>query len=70
MRLPETLQSAWLCMVRLSGEIRQTPQMQKRIDEAQRMGFEKIIVPHTSKTKKHKNVVEVKNLEQAIKEYN
>jgi DNA repair protein RadA/Sms len=51
--------------VGLGGEIRPVSQMEKRVEEAQKMNFKNIIVP-VFKTEK-KDLIMVKNLEEAIK---
>ena len=51
--------------VGLGGEIRPISQMEKRIEEAQKMNFKNIIVP-VFKTDR-KNLIMVKNLEESIK---
>jgi len=51
--------------VGLGGEIRPVSQMEKRIEEAQKMNFKNIITPVFKTDKK---VIMVKNLEEAIKE--
>jgi len=52
--------------VGLSGEIRSVQGLEKRVDEALRLGFEKIIVPASSKMAEKKGVVKVKTLVEAF----
>lgn len=54
----------------LSGEIRAINNLDKRIKESEKLGFKKIIVPHTNTLKKEEfkniNIVQVKRLMDAI----
>jgi len=50
----------------LSGEVRSVPNLEKRIEEATRMGFDKIIVPVQNDKVIKKGLVQVKTLKQAI----
>ncbi len=56
--------------VGLGGEIRSIHQLEKRISEAEKLGFEKIFVPKTNSKIESKNfkisIVEVKTLKEAI----
>ncbi|MCX6745149.1 MAG: DNA repair protein RadA [Candidatus Parcubacteria bacterium] len=54
--------------VGLGGEIRPVYQLDKRIEEALKLNFKKIIIPIAKTAPKQKELVAVKNLEQAIKE--
>ncbi len=51
--------------VGLGGEIRPVYQLDKRIEEAQKLNFKKIIIPESKKT--NKNLIPVKNINEAIK---
>ena len=53
----------------LSGEVRFVPQLEKRLKEAQKLGFDKVIVPKTKISGKFAGIeiIGVKNLEEAIK---
>lgn len=48
--------------VGLSGELRPVSQMESRIKEAIKLGFEQIYVPENSKTKARKAVIKIKDL--------
>ncbi|HYV33840.1 MAG TPA: magnesium chelatase domain-containing protein, partial [Candidatus Limnocylindria bacterium] len=51
----------------LSGEVRFVPNLEKRIKEAEKLGFKKIICPKNKLESKYKiQVVQVKNLSEAI----
>jgi DNA repair protein RadA/Sms len=54
--------------VGLSGEIRSISQIDKRISEAKKLGFRKIIIPEKSEIKQHPeiNIIKVKSLNEAI----
>lgn len=54
--------------VGLGGEIRPVYQLEKRIEEALKLNFKKIMVPVSKNPSKQKELIPVKNLEQAIKE--
>jgi len=54
--------------VGLGGEIRPVYQLDKRIDEALKLNFKKIIVPTGKNKSQRPEIISVKNLEQAIKE--
>ncbi len=53
--------------VGLGGEIRPVYQLDKRIEEALKLNFKKIIIPVGKTAPSQKELVPVKNLEQAIK---
>ena len=55
--------------VGLGGEIRNIPFLDKRIKEAEKMGFTKIVVPITRKSEQPKNseIIQARNLNEAIK---
>ncbi len=52
--------------VGLGGEIRPVAQLNKRIDEARRVGFTKIIVPKTTSLPKDPSLFPVSNLKEAL----
>lgn len=56
--------------VGLGGEIRSIHQLEKRIQEAEKLGFEKILIPKQNSKLNSKDfkikIVEVKNLKEAI----
>lgn len=54
--------------VGLGGEIRPVPFLEKRIEEAARLGFKKIYIPDQNKIKKHKliELVPIKNIQDLI----
>jgi DNA repair protein RadA/Sms len=62
---PETIV---LGEVGLGGEIRPIYQLDKRIEEARKLNFKKIIVPQAKNKSEGKEIISVSNLEQAIKE--
>lgn len=51
--------------VGLAGEIRSLPQLERRIKEGEKLGFEKFIVP-SAKNLKGKNICQIKNIAEAI----
>ncbi|MFA6526014.1 MAG: DNA repair protein RadA [Candidatus Buchananbacteria bacterium] len=51
--------------VGLAGEIRSLPQLERRIKEGEKMGFEKFIVPN-AKGLNGKNIYQIKNIAEAI----
>ena len=56
----------------LSGEIRAVNHIDKRINEAQKLGFKRIIVPYGNRTASSAsiNIIPVKNIGQALSELN
>jgi DNA repair protein RadA/Sms len=60
-------QTAVFGEVGLGGEIRGVKETEKRIKEAHKMGFEKIICPAGQKISSSKTIIQVKNLSEAIK---
>ena len=60
--------SLFIGEVGLSGEIRNVRYMDKRIEEASKLGFDTIVVPKSAKLDKKENVLKVYNLKEAIDE--
>ena len=56
----------------LTGEIRSVTAMDKRINEAEKLGFKRIIVPYGNRTASSAsiNIIPVKNIGQALSELN
>lgn len=56
--------------VGLSGEVRRVPNMESRLSEAQKLGFEKIICPRMPKGQKipaGTNIIEIRNIQELAK---
>jgi len=53
--------------VGLSGEIRNVPQIDKRINEGQKLKFEKIIIPYSPKSKEDNLIILVKDIKEALR---
>lgn len=53
--------------VGLSGEVRSVSQTEKRIKEAQKLKFEKIIIPKNKNLKNDSNIITVNNIQELIK---
>lgn len=51
----------------LSGEIRTVANMEKRVKEAEKLGFERIILPQTKITSTKTKLIKVKTLQDAVK---
>jgi len=54
--------------VGLGGEVRATSQIEKRINEAEKMGFKEVLTPNFKQPIKNKiNIHKIKNLTEALK---
>jgi DNA repair protein RadA/Sms len=51
----------------LSGEIRNISQLEKRINEAKKLQFNKIIIPNSAKIKPESEIIQVSNIQEAVK---
>jgi len=64
--LPLPAQTLILGEVGLSGEIRSVPQLDRRIKEALKLNFKKIIIPASKTESSDNNILKVKNLAEAV----
>jgi DNA repair protein RadA/Sms len=51
----------------LSGEVRSVPNLEKRVKEAEKLGFERMIVPSSKVTSKTMELIKVKSLKDALR---
>lgn len=72
--LDQPINKKWACLgeVGLSGEIRMVSDLEKRIREAKKMGFEKILIPKIKEkkfTSKKIGIIELGTLKEALKTF-